>query len=70
MICLYVRKNNTLTKILKNRGVIFNDNDCQLGCQLLSMRETSFVWVGRATRRWQPKTKGIWWVKIRTKIYW
>ena len=50
------------TKILKNRGVIFNDNDCQLGCQLLSMRETSFVWVGRATRRWQPKTKGIWWV--------
>ena len=48
------------TKILINRGIIFNDNDCQLGCQLLSMRETSFVWVGRATRRWQPKTKGIW----------
>ena len=30
------------TKILKNRGVIFNDNDCQLGCQLLSMREMLF----------------------------
>ena len=26
----------------------------------MSIRETSFVWVGRATRRWQPKTKGIW----------
>ena len=47
------------TKILKNRGVIFNDNDCQLGCQLMSIREISFVWVGRATRRWQPKTKGF-----------
>ena len=42
------------TKILKNRGVIFNDNDCQLGCQLMSIRET----------------KGIWWVKITTKMYW
>jgi hypothetical protein len=28
----------------------------------MSIREISFVWVGRATRRWQPKTKGIWWV--------
>ena len=55
------------TKILKNRGVIFTDNDCQLGCQLMSIRETSFVWVGRATRRWQPKTKGIWWV---TALLW
>ena len=55
------------TKIFKNRGVIFNDNYCQLGCQLLSIRETSFVWVGRATRRWQPKTKGIWWV---TALLW
>ena len=25
----------------------------------MSIRETSFVWVGRATRRWQPKTKGF-----------
>ena len=54
------------TKIIKNLGCIFKDNYCQLGCQLMSIRETSFVWVGRATRRWQPKTKGIWWVKIST----
>ena len=26
-------------------------------CQLLSIQGTYFVWVGRATGRWQPKTK-------------
>ena len=25
----------------------------------MSIQEISFVWVGRATRRWQPKTKGF-----------
>ena len=33
----------------------------------MSIRETSFVWVGRATRRWQPKTTGTWWV---TALLW
>jgi hypothetical protein len=31
------------------------------------VNERDVVWVGRATRRWQPKTKGIWWV---TALLW
>ena len=42
------------TKINKNRGLIFKDNYCQFGCQLSSILRLTFVWVGRATRRWQP----------------
>ena len=30
-------------------------------CLSIIVNERDVVWVGRATRRWQPKTTGIWW---------
>ena len=45
------------SKILKIIGVMILRQFMSIRCQLLSIQGTYFVWVGRATSRWQPKTK-------------
>ena len=42
-----------------NNKLYFLKQLTSIKCQLLSIQETYFVWVGRATSRWQPKTKMI-----------
>ena len=53
----FIQQYASLQKYVKITGVMILRQFMSIRCQLLSIQGTYFVWVGRATSRWQPKTK-------------